>query len=223
MLVNRNCLINYKTIHSTFHRFGSFRHSNAHAKISVSCSIIRIDEVRSLQSHSTKCVTSTLFYNCWQYGAISNASGPWQIFYQHSALHYTLGTTMNHWGRCHLRRAPSSHVNIPTLSLRQKHTHTLFLPYGTSGGGEMGEGGGVLGGGVSLPHSNKHSSALLPPPPLDTRVHFKPIARLLIWAAYCTPACCPGSQYPHTGCKENYSLFSPHNKSVGAQRAAAFT
>lgn len=174
MLVNRNCLINYKTIHSTFHRFGSFRHSNAHAKISVSCSIIRIDEVRSLQSHRTKCVTSTLFYNCWQYGTISNASGPWQIFYQHSALHHTLGTTMNHWGRCHLRRAPSSHVNIPTLSLRQKHTHTLFLPYGTSGGGEMGEGGGVLGGGVSLPHSNKHSSALLPPPPLDTRVHFKP-------------------------------------------------
>lgn len=76
VLVNRNCLINYKTIHSTFHRFGSFRHSNAHAKISVSCSIIRIDEVRSLQPHSTKCVTSTLFYNCWQYGAISNASGP---------------------------------------------------------------------------------------------------------------------------------------------------
>lgn len=220
MLVNRNCLINYKTIHSTFHRFGSFRHSNAHAKISVSCSIIRIDEVRSLQSHSTKCVTSTLFYNCWQYGAISNASGPWQIFYQHSALHHTLGTTMNHWGRCHLRRAPSSHVNIPTLSLRQKHTHTLFLPYGTSGGGETGEGGG---GGVSLflIRTNIPLHYCLPLPSI--RVFILNLARLLIWAAYCTPACCPGSQHPHTGCKENYSLFSPHNKSVGAQRAAAFT
>lgn len=108
--------------------------------------------------------------------------------------------------------ARSSRVNILALSIRQTHTFHL-LPYGM---GRVGVGG--------LSPSHKHSCQH---PPThrqsSTCVLTLNFAWLLIWAAGWYSCLLPCSQHPHTGCKENYSLFSPHNKSVGAQRAAAFT
>lgn len=157
------------------------------------------------------CMTPTYSCNCWQSSAISNASGPQEIFNQHSVSYYTLGTRVSHLHRCLLRRwtwrTYTSDVNILTISLRQIHTYTHFVLHLMLWGR----------GALILPQT-------FPPPPLRSTCVFSPnFAWLLIWAAGWYSCLLPCSQHPHTGCKENYSLFSPHNKSVWAQREAAFT
>lgn len=100
---------------------------------------------------------------------------------------------------------PFTQMSSPKVNTfhSDKYTHThSFLP--------------------TLPLTNKHSPASPPPPPPDVRVHSKLCLAFDLshgWYSCLLPC----SQHPHMGCKENYSLFSPHNKSVWAQRAAAFT
>lgn len=97
-------------------------------------------------------------------------------------------------------------------SFTQTNTHTDILFFAWW----YGRGGGTL--------FRTQTNIPAPPtsPPLDVCVNSK-LCLAFDLSGEWYPCLLPCSQHPHMGCKENYSLFSPHNKSVWAQRAAAFT
>lgn len=158
-------------------------HSDAEGQVCLISATVRI----------SICVTPSYSCNCWQSGAISNASGLLQIFYQHSVMYHTPGTAASHLHRCRLRRwthtrslVTCKHPHSSTKT--NKHTHSSFFFYLMLQKG-------------SLPHTNKHSSAFPPPPPpLPLNVRARSKLRLAFDLSHGWYSCLlPCSQTPTYG------------------------